>query len=117
MQGGVSAGTLPGQPGRGQGWGGGVVGCILVTGSGPGGPGCHVSRKTQDRVPTCILNLRLSLSWLVFKNSILGWDLFIYIPGSYLFALVVREEHCDLTSWDTHLSPQRLSGQHVKEQG
>lgn len=67
--------------------------------------------------PTCILNLRLSLSWLTFKNSFLGWDLFIYVPGLYLFALIIREEPCDLTSWDTHLSPRRLGGQHVKEQG
>ena len=93
------------------------MGRISVAGSGPGGPGFHVSWQTQDRVPTCILNLRLLLSWLIFKNSFLGWDLFIYEPGLYLFALIIREKPCDLTSWDTHLSPWRLGGQHVKEQG
>ena len=93
------------------------MGRISVSGSGPGGTGCHVNWQTQDRAPTCILNLRLSLSWLIFKNSFLGWDLFIYVPGLYLFALIIREEPCDLTSWDTHLSPRHLGGQHVKEQG
>lgn len=77
---GPSQGSLGLAAGWGQGWGGGEMGGSWLLSQALG------VQETRDRVPTCVLNLRPWLSWLVvFKNSFLGQDLLIYVSGFYLF--------------------------------
>lgn len=89
---------------REMGWGQAEV--VGKCGARPGRSRLSHPPETQDRVPMCILNLKLWLSWLfVFKKSFLGQDLLIYVFGFYLFVLMIQEKPCDLASWDLACPP------------